>query len=242
MSPELFAFLVASAAGLTTVLGAALTMLPQGRSPKFLAASLGFAAGAMILVSLFELLPEAAEQMNRWVVLLVAAGGALAIAAVQWLVPEDPKPGGRMKRTGIVVAAAVALHNLPEGAAPFVAMMAMPETGIVVALVIALHNIPEGVAIAAPLRAGRMSRGKVMLVALAAGLAEALGAGLAWVAMAWMGSWIQGAMLAAAAGMMLWIAAVELIPASLRVSRDWVPVAGIAAGVGLMALALLLFG
>ena len=41
-------------------------------------------------------------------------------------------------------AAAIALHNFPEGIATFIVGLARPQLGIALAVAIAVHNIPEG--------------------------------------------------------------------------------------------------
>ena len=44
-------------------------------------------------------------------------------------------------------AAAIAIHNFPEGIATFIVGLARPELGIALAIAIAVHNIPEGISI-----------------------------------------------------------------------------------------------
>ena len=41
-------------------------------------------------------------------------------------------------------AAAIAIHNFPEGIATFIIGLATPQLGIALAIAIAVHNIPEG--------------------------------------------------------------------------------------------------
>ena len=62
---------------------------------------------------------------------------------------------GELILAGIVMAAAIALHNVPEGMV-IGAAFASGEAGSgwVMAAVIGLHNVPEGMAVAAPLTAG----------------------------------------------------------------------------------------
>ena len=42
-------------------------------------------------------------------------------------------------------AAAIAIHNFPEGIATFIVGLATPQLGIALAIAIAVHNIPEGI-------------------------------------------------------------------------------------------------
>ena len=41
-------------------------------------------------------------------------------------------------------AAAIAIHNFPEGIATFIVGLATPQLGIALAVAIAVHSIPEG--------------------------------------------------------------------------------------------------
>lgn len=244
MSPHLFAFILAASAGMATVIGAAAALVGKP-SARLLAGGLAFAGGAMILVSLVEILPEAAGQVGLPLALAVAAIGALLIAGMQAgmkrLMPSDGARS-RLGRTGVLVAAAVSLHNLPEGMAPFLAAMASPEAGVVIAIAIAMHNIPEGIAIAAPLRAAGASRARALGLSSIAGAAEAAGAGIAWAFAAWLSGTAIAALLAGVAGMMLWLSAVELFPAARRAAHGAAPYMGAASGAAMMALSLVALG
>jgi ZIP family zinc transporter len=61
-------------------------------------------------------------------------------------------------RRGLLLFAATALHNLPEGLAVGTSYAAQPRLGLLLAVAIALHNIPEGIAVAGPFRACGMPR------------------------------------------------------------------------------------
>jgi zinc transporter, ZIP family len=243
MSAHLFAFILAASAGMATVLGA-LIALAGKPSRRLMAAGLAFAAGAMILISLLEIMPEAVAGIGVTFTLIAAAAGAVLVAGMQLglrrLLPRQGLNSSRLGRTGLIVAAAVALHNLPEGMAPFLAALASPEAGVVIAVAIALHNIPEGVAIAMPLRAAGASRFKALGLAAIAGAAEAAGAGIAWAFAAMLNEAAIAAMLAGVAGMMLWISAAELLPAARRAAGGFVPYVGAATGALVMTLSLIL--
>jgi zinc transporter ZupT len=55
-------------------------------------------------------------------------------------IESDPK---ELLRMGIFSAVVIFLHNLPEGLATYVSVIADPYAGAAVAFAIALHNIPE---------------------------------------------------------------------------------------------------
>lgn len=60
----------------------------------------------------------------------------------------------RLLQMGVFTALALALHNIPEGAATFTGTLSSPKLGATVALAIGIHNIPEGFAVSVPLYFG----------------------------------------------------------------------------------------
>ena len=86
-----------------------------------------------------------------------AAGGIWLLEELVSGLQAGAKRGG-LFLAGVVMAAAIALHNLPEGmviGASYAADLAEAgQDGRMMALVIGLHNIPEGMAVAVPLAAG----------------------------------------------------------------------------------------
>ena len=72
---------------------------------------------------------------------------------------------------GVVMACAIALHNIPEGmtigASFAVSDNLMWGTGMIMAVLIGLHNIPEGMAVAVPLISGGTGRARATLITAA---------------------------------------------------------------------------
>ena len=115
------------------------------------------------------------------------------------------------------MGAALVLHNLPEGVLTLFAGAADPALGARTALAVALHNIPEGLAVAAPLAWATGKRGQAVGAALASGLAEPLGALLAWgLLQNFLTPGLLNGTVALVAGVMLWVALAELLPQALR--------------------------
>lgn len=50
----------------------------------------------------------------------------------------------KIKRSGILFALAIGIHNFPEGVATFAAGLDSLTLGTSIALAVAVHNIPEG--------------------------------------------------------------------------------------------------
>lgn len=57
----------------------------------------------------------------------------------------------KMHKTGLLVALALAIHNLPEGLITFVGALTDPSVGIALCVAITIHNIPEGLCVAIPI-------------------------------------------------------------------------------------------
>merc|ERR1712125_46693 len=93
---------------------------------------------------------------------------------------EDASAQAKLQRMGINTAAAIAIHNFPEGLATFVATLAEPAVGATLAIAIAIHNIPEGLCVALPIYYATGSRLKAFLWAVLSGASEIIAALLGW--------------------------------------------------------------
>jgi ZIP family zinc transporter len=204
---------------LTTWLGVALAIRLR-ENARALAAGIGFSAGIMVLVSGWELIPEAVSAMGAGKTLGSVAAGAVLVWAAHLVIPhvhlfqEKGIADPALMRSAYLVAFGLILHDVPEGFAMANAYVASPALGVLVALAIALHNVPEEFAMAVPLV---MLRSKASLYGAAAlsALAEPLGAviGLAAVSVA---PALNAHFLAFAAGAMLFVAVHELVPMARR--------------------------
>lgn len=114
-------------------------------------------------------------------------------------------------RTGLLLAVGITIHNLPEGLAVGAGYMHNPQFGIFVAFAILLHNIPEGIATALPLCKSGLRRRDALRVAFLSGLAEPVGALLAFLFLEVFANLVPGA-LAFAGGVMVFITLDELVP------------------------------
>lgn len=257
------ALVVALLAGLATVGGGWLGTHPGLLRPGVLAAALAFAAGLMIAISVVEIAPAALVSLDEVTGRTAALGwvgvalllGALAVVAIDRLVPHDvnpvphegERPGDRagaadrrLLRSGLLLAAVVGLHNLPEGLATFLSTLDDPRNGIPLAVAIAIHNVPEGVAVAAPIYAATRSRARALTWATASGLAEPIGAliGYAVLRALLADEWLLLS-LALVAGMMLAVSFLELLPAARRYQTHYTqPLVGFFLGAVVMVLSL----
>lgn len=242
------AFLLSLLAGLSTGVGgmAVLVCRPGARMMAF---SLGFAAGVMTTVSLTDLLPGAAAAYAQsrtpltgalCAVSLCCAGMVCALLLGRCIPQPQPPAGtqtlrGRALHSAAVTMAALVLHNLPEGVLTMFTGYAAPGRGAPLALAVALHNLPEGLAVAVPVCYATRSRVRGVLYALASGLAEPLGALLAFALLGrFLTPLLLNGMVAFIAGVMLQVCAAELLPESFCYARRATAACGFCTGCALM--------
>ncbi len=207
--------------GLATVLGAVLAQLAPVRD-RWLASLLGAAAGIMVGLSLFGLLPEGNKICGPKI---VGAGFLWGLALMRFI--EELLHGRTRRRTdaaytgmGVLIAVGIAFHNFPEGIALGAGFRGGDNLGYLIAFSLALHNIPEGISIAAPLKRGGVSLGRILGLAALAGLVTPIGAALGWL-MSGLSPAFLGMSMGIAAGAMVYISFDALIPTALLLDRRY---------------------
>lgn len=148
---------------------------------------------------------------------------------------EGRQPRSGLFLAGLVMAAAIALHNVPEGmviGASFARTakdLLTNRGGLMMALVIGLHNIPEGMAVAVPLFSGGMSKCRSVGVTAISGAPTILGAVLGFM----VGGISPTALiisLSFASGAMLYVVFGELLPESILMWKSKLPSAMVILG------------
>lgn len=237
-------------------LGAAAAALMREPSDRQMSLLLRFTAGIMLAVVCFDLIADARESMGTPAVIVwIAVGYAATSLLNAWLHKHSPHSHDHsdphhahhhgdscsgLHSAGIVLAGAVALHNMPVGMA-IGATFAGTEhagAGALAALTIGLHNLPEGMSIAAPLLSGGTKPTRAVAIAALSGVPTILGALLGYSVGA-MDSTLLALAMGFAAGAMLCVILGELLSESDALWRH--PLAGSATLAGLL-LGLALIG
>lgn len=154
----------------------------------------------------------------------------------------------KLLRMGLFTALAIAIHNFPEGLAAFLAAIEDPNVGIAIAIAIALHNIPEGISVSVPIFYATGSRRKAFFYSSLSGLAEPVGATIAYGGLRLLlggesgviPSEVLGILFGGVAGIMVYISLDELLPTSRAYGKGHDSLLGLLAGMAVMALSLLL--
>jgi ZIP family zinc transporter len=244
-----FALLLSTMAGLSTGLGSLLAIFVKNPGPKFITLALGFSSGVMVFVSFQELLHQSTAKIGFLPANAAFLGGMVAMLLVDFMIPHEYlaehgddsatcRPG-RLFRAGLCTAIGITIHNFPEGMASFAGALQSRTVGVAIAAAIALHNIPEGLAVSAPVYAATGDRKKALLWGLLSGAAEPAGALLAALVLApFLNPTVLAYVLAAVAGIMVFIALDELLPAAHEYKLEHLGVVGVMAGMAAMALSL----
>ncbi len=261
-SAVLIALGVTLAAGLATGLGSLLVIFAKGPNPRLLAFGLAFAGGAMVFVSLSEILNKSIAsftlafdpRLGFTYATFAFLAGVLLIMGIDMLVPnphdtltaDDPalREHNReyIRRVGLMTAVAITAHNFPEGLATFFATLENPAVGLPLAFAIAIHNIPEGIAIAVPVYFATGNKGYAFVASLLSGLAEPVGALIGYgLLSSVLSEGVFGAVFGVIAGIMVFLALDELLPAAKRYAKGHETVYGLVSGMGVLALSLVLF-
>ena len=134
---------------------------------------------------------------------------------------------------GIVMASAIALHNVPEGMTIGASYASnegvMGSAALVLAILIGLHNIPEGMAVSVPLISGGMSKWKAILITAATGIPTIVGALLGY-ALGEIGTLGLCMSLGFASGAMLYVVFGEILPQAILMYHSKLPAFSAIAG------------
>ena len=191
------------------------------------------AAGLMLAIITFELLPEALSLSSASALSGMCAGMGVMFLAEG--IAARSRSGNKSRATGLLLLLGVALHNLPEGLAVGAGFADAPLFGMALCLMIVLHDVPEGLAMALPMREGGTPSLRILGLSMLAGLPTVLGTLLGH----WLGRVAPGFLafcLALAGGAMLAMTFQDLLPEARKKSAGRLETAVLAAGLILGAV------
>jgi ZIP family zinc transporter len=202
--------------GIGTCLGGVFSLLIRDPSDRIVSGFLSFAAGIMLSVISFDLLPEAYNIGGFFIVTLGLTIGLFMVLFAEEMIPQNRLKKYKGKKLGyfrmsIIVMISMSLHNFPEGVAVGSSYAYSQELGLKIGILIAAHDIPEGMSIGVPLILAGVSPLKVVLLTLLTGLPTAFGTVFGAV-LGDVSEFFIGFCLAAAASSMLYVSANQLLP------------------------------
>lgn len=179
----LIALRLAAAVSMAAV-GAAAAVVLRRISHLWLCVLISFAAGALLAVSLFHILPEAARSAGLPLAAAgLAAGYALFTALSRFVDHVCPACAAghtehQFKNVTWTLVAAMSVHSFMDGLAISGGGQAAENVGLLVLAAVAYHKLPEGMALALVARGSGMGRAAAFGLTMALELVTTLAGGL----------------------------------------------------------------
>ena len=259
------AFILTFLAGMATSIGGLIAFFAKRTKTTFLSFSMGFSAGVMIYISFTEILKDAdviisgsfEQKPAAWMTLIFFVLGFLITGFIDRVLPaidnpheardveqmaEDEVLGNKkLLRMGMFTAVALCIHNIPEGIATFMSGMSDITVGVSIALAIGIHNIPEGIAVSVPVYYATGSKKKALIWSMLSGFSEPLGAVIGYlILLRFSSETVLGYVYSIVAGVMIYIAFDELLPAAHRYGKHHVAIYGLLSGIIVIGMSLIL--
>jgi zinc and cadmium transporter len=175
-----------------------------------------FAAGALLAAAFFDLLPEAIEATAEGAAMRWMLAGILVFFLLEhflkWFHHHHEHEGNEHGNTASLIIIGDSIHNFLDGVAIGAAFIINIPTGIVAAIAVAAHEIPQEIGDFGLLVRAGYSKRKVLWINAISALMSTAGA----LAVFWLGNEANlpvGELLALTAGMFVYIAASDIIPA-----------------------------
>ncbi|MDD3341408.1 MAG: ZIP family metal transporter [Bacilli bacterium] len=247
MSNTVYGFVLTILAGLSTLLGSIIIFIKVKNKENMIVASLGFAAGVMLCVSIFELIPEGfslihSKYTSLFSILLCLLCMNIGLILSGLIDKYMPSGNNSLYKVGLISMVAIVLHNIPEGIATFLASSADKSLGLSLAIAIALHNIPEGISISVPIYYATGKKKKAFLYTFISGLSEPVGAILAYFFLKpFVTNTIMGMLFCFIAGIMIHISTYELLKEAKNYQKKSMVISFLLIGVVFMLINLFVF-
>ena len=228
--------------GLFLLLGAVIARgVKEKETVEELSIAIGF--GALLIVALFDLIPELAHTFNSdkfYVPVAFVLAGFGLLKVLDIFIPDhasNDDESREMIHIGLISAFAIIIHNVIEGMAVYGIALESMRQGVSLAFGIGLHNIPMGMLIYTTLKDEDRTK-KYLVIGLAT--ISTFAGGLAMTMMdGYMDAFIIDILIAMTLGMIIYILALELFPHMMRQGSAKVSVTGAIAGAAVTAIAMM---
>lgn len=236
--------LAATATAFATGVGAIPVFLLGRRARALTPVLLGTTVGLMSVAAIVGLLRPAIQDGGRVSVVSGFVVGVAFLVGIRAILDRPGSHANRLQGTGVrlsvLVFAVLFVHSLPEGLAIGTAYASnRAGLSLFVILAIGLQNIPEGTSVAVPMEEAGFRWSQQFWAAVLTSAPQPVGAVVAFLLV----EHVRGLLpfsFAFAAGAMLALVAVELVPpAFVRGTRRWAGLAALAGGALMILLAVI---
>lgn len=225
MNNIVFAFLVTTVAGLSTMLGIIPIYIKFKDTNKLICIALAFASGIMFSVSINSLVPESYNLLkenlsSNKVIVLMVLFFLIGVLLTSFIDKVFKRLDNKLYKIGIINMLALMIHNIPEGILTFSTTTTNISLGLTLALSIMFHNIPEGLSISIPIYYSTNSRKKAVFYTAISGFSEVFGAILTYLFLfKYINNYFIGIILSLTTGIMIYISIFELLKNSLEYKK-----------------------
>ncbi len=216
--------LLVALGSVVSLIGGIYLLYGKRGAKKLQAISIPLAAGALLAAAFLDLLPEASEQMDMHVVLLIAFVAFLAFYLFDRFLSgghhhdHSREPSKNHGNSALIVIGDVT-HNFVDGLALGAAFLSGGGVGLVTTLAVTAHEIPREIGDFGLLLKKKMAKKRIVAVNLLGAAASVVGA---VVLFAFGDGWpfLAPILLSATAGFFIYIAASDIIPSLTKSERD----------------------
>lgn len=206
--------------GLLSLAGGLLIVWRSGAAIKIITPLVAFAAGAFLGVSFFDILPEALEGVTETRPIFIwLAGGFFAFFALERFIMRywhQHKLNGEShsdhtESLPALVILGDSLHNFLDGVVIALSFVVNPALGLTTMLAVVAHEVPQEIGDFIVLLDRGWTKRKIIFVNIASSLLAVVGVVVGYYAAQQFVGWLPY-LLAAVAGIFIYIAASDLIP------------------------------
>ena len=221
INPIILALLATIFTFLVTAIGSSLVFLFKNIKKSVMDICLSLSAGIMLSASFWSLLNPSIELSNKLNMSLVFVFIGFLLGGLLILLGNKIYNKKNKNSNLSMLIFSITLHNIPEGLAIGVAFGSILynldganiTSALLLSLGIGIQNLPEGSAISLPLRREGLSRKKSFIIGSLSAIVEPI-FGVIGAILAMQMQYILPFLLSFAAGAMIYVVVIELIPES----------------------------
>lgn len=197
---------------------------------------ISFAAGVLLANAFFHLLPEAVNLVSSWPFWILGMFVLLYLFEHSFIIHSCREEHCKAHTLGFMGLFGICFHSLIDGLIIGIAFKSGFFMGALISLAIIFHKVAEGVCVYSLLVGDEFSRSKSLIYSWFVALAAPLGALAAYFGLKGISDSFQGGLLAAAAGVFIYIGASDLLPETHKKSNLWNAIFFLAGIVFILAL------
>lgn len=207
-------------AGLATLIGIYLVLMKEAWVRRGSIYLISFASGALLSAALLDILPESLELNSSaslyvllsFVAFYILEQNLVLHAGHEDLECNEDEKRHRLHSLGVISFLGIGFHSLLDGVIIGAGFLESTRIGLIAAIGVISHELPEGLSIMSLLFHAGFSRNRGLIYSIIVALATPVGAVASSLLLRGIEPNLLGALLGAAAGSFLYIAASDLIP------------------------------